>query len=229
MRAIVVGTGTIGTAVKKVLHEQGHDVATVGRRSGDFTADISDIESLKSLFATIGSFDAVANAAGDVFPGPLEQTTDEQWTKSISSKGMGQINLVRAALPYIADKGSFTLVSGVLTDEYMHGGTIGTTINHLVEGSSRRLPSNCRAAYGSIASVPRFSRSPRPTTPTSRASPRSRLAKSHGRTYARCRRRSPDASSSCTRPIADHVDNERQRMRHLRASIDRGRAISGDL
>jgi hypothetical protein len=47
---------------------------------------------------------------------------------------MGQINLVRAALPFIADKGSFTLVSGVLTDEYMHGGTIGTTINHLVEG-----------------------------------------------------------------------------------------------
>jgi|SRR5580658_9851093 hypothetical protein len=42
---------------------------------------------------------------------------------------MGQINLVRAALPHIADKGSFTLISGVLTDEYMHGGTIGTTIN----------------------------------------------------------------------------------------------------
>ena len=59
---------------------------------------------------------------------------DEQWTKSISSKGMGQINVVRAALPFIADKGSFTLVSGVLTDEYMHGGTIGTTVNHLVEG-----------------------------------------------------------------------------------------------
>jgi hypothetical protein len=47
---------------------------------------------------------------------------------------MGQINLVRAALPHIADKGSFTLISGVLTDEYMHGGTIGTTINHRVEG-----------------------------------------------------------------------------------------------
>ena len=134
MRAIVVGTGTIGTAVKKVLQEHGHDVATVGRGSGDFKADISDIESLKSLFATIGPFDAVANAAGDVFPGPLELTTDEQWTKSLRSKGMGQINLVRSALPYIADKGSFTLVSGVLTDEYMHGGTIGTTINHLVEG-----------------------------------------------------------------------------------------------
>jgi len=155
VRAIVVGTGTIGTAVKKVLQEQGHDVATVGRRSGDFTADISDIESLKSLFATIGFFDAVANAAGDVFPGPLELTTDEQWTKSLGSKGMGQINLVRSALPYIADKGAFT-VSGVLTDEYMHGGTIGTTINHLVEGFvkasavelSRGIRINCISLTG---------------------------------------------------------------------------------
>ncbi len=47
---------------------------------------------------------------------------------------MGQINLVRAALPHIADRGSFTLISGVLTDEYMHGGTIATAINHMVEG-----------------------------------------------------------------------------------------------
>ncbi|MEA2960474.1 MAG: hypothetical protein QOI46_572 [Alphaproteobacteria bacterium] len=148
MKVIVVGTGTIGAAVKTVLQEHGHDVATVGRGSGDFKADICDIESLRSLFAAIGPFDAVANAAGDVFPAPLELTTDEQWTQSLRSKGIGQINVVRAALPYIADRGSFTLVSGVLTDEYMHGGTIGTTINHLVEGfvkaSAVELPRGIR-------------------------------------------------------------------------------------
>jgi NAD(P)-dependent dehydrogenase (short-subunit alcohol dehydrogenase family) len=76
----------------------------------------------------------VACAAGDVFPAPLEQTTNEQWANSIKAKGMGQINLVRAALPFIADKGSFTLISGVLTDEYTTGGVIGTVINHIVEG-----------------------------------------------------------------------------------------------
>ncbi|MGA2078031.1 MAG: short chain dehydrogenase [Terriglobia bacterium] len=134
MRTVVVGTGTLGSALRKLLREHGHEVVSVGRKSGDFQADISDIESLKKLFAGIGPFDAVANAAGDVFPGPFEQVTDEQWARSIAGKGMGQINLVRAALPHIADKGSFTLVSGVLTDEFMHGGTIGTTINHMVEG-----------------------------------------------------------------------------------------------
>jgi len=76
----------------------------------------------------------LANAAGDASFGTLEESADEQWANSIKCKGMGQINVVRAALPFIADRGSFTLVSGVLTDEYLHGGTIGTTINHLVEG-----------------------------------------------------------------------------------------------
>lgn len=134
MRAVVVGTGTIGSAVRKVLEQHGHEVVSVGRKSGDLQADLSDLASLKALFDRVGQFDAVASAAGDVFPGPFEQLTDEQWAASIRGKGMGQINLVRAALPLIADRGSFTLISGVLTDEYMHGGTIGTTINHMVEG-----------------------------------------------------------------------------------------------
>jgi NAD(P)-dependent dehydrogenase (short-subunit alcohol dehydrogenase family) len=134
MKAIVIGSGTIGSAVKKALEEKGHEVVSVGRKSGDYQADISDPESLRALFGRIGSFDAVANAAGDVSFGPLTQTTDEQWASSIQSKGMGQINLVRAALPFIADNGSFTLVSGVLTDEYIQGGTIATSVNLLVEG-----------------------------------------------------------------------------------------------
>lgn len=148
MRVVVIGKGTIGSAIIKVLEEKGHEVVSVSRNSGQFPADISDPESLKTVFSKIGRFDAVANAAGDVFPGPYEQITDEQWAKSIRSKGMGQINLVRAALPFIADNGSFTLVSGILTDEYMYGGTIGTTINHMVEGfvkaSAVELPRGVR-------------------------------------------------------------------------------------
>src|ERR1700682_3351136 len=148
MKAIVIGSGTIGSAVRKALEEKGHEVVSVGRKSGDYQADISHPESLKALFSRIGSFDAVANAAGDVSFGALGESTDEQWADSIKFKGMGQINLVRAALPFIADKGSFTLVSGILTDEYMHGGSIGTTINHLVEGfvkaSAVELPRGVR-------------------------------------------------------------------------------------
>lgn len=148
MKVVVVGLGTIGSAVKKLLQEHGHNVVSVGRKSGDFQADISDPASLKKLFSSVNQFDAVTNAAGDVFPGPFEQVTDEQWANSVAGKGMGQINLVRAALPHIADKGSFTLISGVMTDEYMQGGTIATTINHMVEGfvKSRRRRTTSRRA-----------------------------------------------------------------------------------
>src|SRR5262245_46905527 len=124
MRAVVIGSGDIGTAVKQVLVEHGHEVVTVGRQSGDLRADIGDVESLRRLFAEIGTFDAVANAAGHVRSGPVAEATDEQWADSIASKGMGQINVVRAALPHIADNGSFTLVSGVLADEFTHGSSI---------------------------------------------------------------------------------------------------------
>lgn len=114
MKVVIVGAGTIGSAVQKALTQHGHEVVSIGRNSGDFQADISDPASLTAVFNGIGRIDAVACAAGDVFPGPFEQLTDEQWAKSISGKGMGQINLVRTALPHVADKGSFTLVSGVL-------------------------------------------------------------------------------------------------------------------
>lgn len=134
MKAIVIGSGALGSAVQKVLADRGHEVVSVGRRSGDLQADIADRASLERLFREVGPFDAVANAAGDVFPGPLEETSDEQWARSIAAKGMGQINVVRAGLPYIADQGSFTLVSGVLTDEITAASAIGTTINHMVEG-----------------------------------------------------------------------------------------------
>ena len=94
MKAIVIGSGTIGSAVRKALEEKGHEVFSVRRKSGDYQADISDPESLKTLFTRIGSFDAVANAAGDVSFGSLEESKDEQWANSIKFKGMGQINLV---------------------------------------------------------------------------------------------------------------------------------------
>ncbi|MEJ0028006.1 MAG: short chain dehydrogenase [Rhizomicrobium sp.] len=134
MRVIVIGSGTIGKAVRAALAEAGHVIVAVGRSSGAHRADMTDKASLDRLFAGIGAFDAVACAAGDVFPAPLEQASDADWARSIQGKGMGQINLVRAALPHIADRGSFTLISGVLTDEVIQGCTIGTTINHLVEG-----------------------------------------------------------------------------------------------
>ncbi len=137
MKTIVIGTSTIGNAVAALFRESGHEVVQVGRTSGDAHADLTDVASLRALFSDQAPFDAVAGAAGEVFPAPLAEADDEQWARSIASKGVGQINLVRAGLPYIADGGSFTLVSGILGDEVTNAMTLGTTINQMVEGFVR--------------------------------------------------------------------------------------------
>lgn len=134
VKIVVVGSGALGSAVQEALARAGHELVTVGRTSGMLQADISDVDSLQTTFAKIGTCDAVANAAGDVFPAPLAEASDEQWSKSIGMKGMGQINLARAALPHLADNGSITLVSGVLGDEVAPASTIGATVNRMVEG-----------------------------------------------------------------------------------------------
>jgi len=137
MKIIVIGTGIIGAAVSQAARQAGHHVVTAARSSGDEHADTTDRASLDTLFARIGPFDAVASAAGEVFPAPLADATDQQWQRSLESKGIGQINIVRAALPFISDGGSFTLVSGILGDEIASAMTIGATVNGLIEGFVR--------------------------------------------------------------------------------------------
>jgi len=137
LKVVVIGaSGTIGKDVAKALQEKGHEVIRVSRSSGDYTVDMQSKQSLENLFRQIGSFDAVASAAGEIgsAPASLKNLTDDNFAFALSHKLMGQINIVRTALPYIADGGSFTLVSGVLTNEPIFGGTIGTVVNSGVEG-----------------------------------------------------------------------------------------------
>lgn len=149
LRIIVIGSsGTVGKEVAKNLEESGHEVIRVSRSSGDFNADIQDKNSLETLFKSVGSFDAVANAAGDVKFDSLENFTDADFEFSFGSKLMGQINIVRTALPFINDNGSFTLISGILTDEPIAGGILASTVNSAIEGfvkaTSYELPRNIR-------------------------------------------------------------------------------------
>jgi NAD(P)-dependent dehydrogenase (short-subunit alcohol dehydrogenase family) len=50
---------------------------------------------------------------------------------------MGQINLVRAGLAHVRDGGSFTLTSGVLSQEPMPGSSAITLVNRGLEGFAR--------------------------------------------------------------------------------------------
>src|SRR5258707_11545971 len=113
MRIILIGAnGTIGELVQKALAGTGHEIVKVGRKSGDFQVEIENRESVGKLYQAVRSFDAVAIAAGEVAFAPLSEVTAEKWQVFMGNQLMGQINLVQEAIPFIKEKGSFTLVSG---------------------------------------------------------------------------------------------------------------------
>jgi NAD(P)-dependent dehydrogenase (short-subunit alcohol dehydrogenase family) len=137
MRVIVVGaTGTIGRSVAKLLITE-HKIVKVGSRSGDFRADITSRDSLEQLFKEIGPFDALVCAAGVARFAPLDELSDDDFRLGLTSKLMGQVNLVRVGLSHINDNGSFTLTSGVLSQQPMPGSSSISMVNSGIEGFVR--------------------------------------------------------------------------------------------
>ncbi len=134
MKVILFGAaGTIGKEVRRTLEEAGHEIVTIGRKSGDFQADMTNRESLRGLFKKLGSFDAVVSASGDVAFAPLAQLGEAQWKLSVESKLLGQINLVQEAIPFMNEKGSFTLISGILSKEPIFAGVAASTVGGALE------------------------------------------------------------------------------------------------
>jgi len=137
MRVIVVGaSGTIGRSVAKLLMAE-HKVVKVGSNSGDFRADITNRDSLEQLFKEIGPFDALVCAAGVARFAPLDELSDQDFQLGITSKLMGQVNLVRVGVSHIKDNGSFTLTSGVLSQQPMPGSSSISMVNAGIEGFVR--------------------------------------------------------------------------------------------
>ena len=137
MRVIVVGaTGTIGKSVVKVLAAE-HEVVRVASKSGDFRVDMAHKESIEKLFAEVGPFDALACAAGVARFGPMSELSDEDFQLGLFGKLMGQVNLVRVGLNHINDNGSFTLTSGVLSQQPMPGSASISMVNAGIEGFVR--------------------------------------------------------------------------------------------
>jgi NADP-dependent 3-hydroxy acid dehydrogenase YdfG len=138
MKIVLIGAnGKIGELVQTAMAGAGHEIVKVGRKLGDFQVDIESRESIRQLYQVVGSFDAVAVAAGEVVFAPLSQLTAENWQFSLGSKLMGQISLVQEAIPFINERGSFTLVSGVLNEEPIFAGVAGATVSGALEGFVR--------------------------------------------------------------------------------------------
>ncbi len=137
MKIIVVGgTGTIGKAVVKEL-SQHHAVITVGHSSGDVKADIHDVISIENMYKNVGEFDAVVSTVGNIHFGSLKDFTPELYEVGLKSKLMGQVNLVLVGQKYIKDNGSFTLTSGILSDDPIRFGSSAGMVNAALDGFVR--------------------------------------------------------------------------------------------
>jgi len=113
---IIGGKGTIGKTVYARL-SQTHEVLIAGRSSGDLIVDISDTESIETMFENAGGIDALVCIAGQAKWAAFETMTEEDFYIGIRSKMMGQVNLVRIGQHLINDKGSITLTTGLLADD----------------------------------------------------------------------------------------------------------------
>jgi NAD(P)-dependent dehydrogenase (short-subunit alcohol dehydrogenase family) len=134
---LVGATGRLGTAVGEALTGRGHDVVTVGRSAGDVRADVADPEQTARVFAEVGGLDAVACAAGDVPYARVVDMTPEDYLRAYRGKVAAQVELVRQGTRHVAERGSFTLISGVLAQEPIVTGSAAAMANGAVEAFVR--------------------------------------------------------------------------------------------
>jgi NAD(P)-dependent dehydrogenase (short-subunit alcohol dehydrogenase family) len=149
MRIIIIGaTGTIGQKVVATLSDR-HEIIAVGHSHGDIQVDLASTESIRKMFGSIGEFDAVVSTAGVARFGMLGDLTDDDFAIGLNNKLMGQVNLIRLGYQRVRDNGSFTLTSGVLSQEPVEGSSAISMVNAGVEAFVRavalELPRGIRA------------------------------------------------------------------------------------
>ena len=136
MNVIVIGaTGTIGTAVVTALRAN-HTVIPASRHS-EHKVDILDAASIHALFAGQPTADAVICVAGNGVFKPLADLTDADFATAIADKLMGQVNVVRAALPRLRPNGAILITTGVLAQRPMPGGATFSLANGALEAFTR--------------------------------------------------------------------------------------------
>ena len=138
MRILLVGdSGTIGAAVAELMTSRGHTVIGASRSRVERAVDLTDAASIDSLYAQVGTVDAVACAGGHVMYGQITDMTYDKYRASLGDKALGQIELVRRGLSSINPRGSFTLITGVLFDRPIVTGSAAAAANGAVEGFAR--------------------------------------------------------------------------------------------
>jgi len=148
MKIIIVGaSGTIGKHITAALKKD-NEIITAGSKSGDLQVDITSPDSIEKLYEQAGKFDALVSVTGAGHFGPVPAMKDADFRIGLNSKLMGQVNLVLIGQHYINPKGSFTLTSGILSDDpVVYGAALSAVnggLNGFVVGAAIELENGVR-------------------------------------------------------------------------------------
>ncbi len=128
-KIIVVGaTGRLGREVVEGL-EADYEVIRAGRSGPDLKIDAFDFESVSGIFASVGSFDGLVSCIGGTPFKPFDELSMEDFATGLSKKCFSQLNLAKAAIPFLTENGSITLTSGIIGDEPILAGACAAAAN----------------------------------------------------------------------------------------------------
>ncbi len=147
-KILVMGAGgTLGKAVSHHLRKE-HKILEASRSGSEFSCDMTNQESIEKLFQKTGQVDAIAITAGKVVFDFFENMDFDAYHLGIHEKLLGQLNMVLVGSGYLADGGSFTLISGILAHDPIPMGSSASMVNSAIEGFVKgvaiELPKNQR-------------------------------------------------------------------------------------
>ena len=128
-KIIVVGaTGKLGRVVVEGLRKD-YEVIRAGRSGPDLKIDAFDFESVSDILASVGPFDGLVSCIGGTPFKTFEELTMEDFAAGLSTKCFSQLNLAKAAIPFLSENGSITLTSGIIGDEPIIAGSCAAAAN----------------------------------------------------------------------------------------------------
>jgi len=128
-KIIVIGaTGKLGKVVVEGLQKD-YEVIRASRSGPDLKIDAFDFESVSDVLASIGPFDGLVSCIGGTPFKIFDELTMEDFAAGLATKCFSQLNLAKAAIPFLCENGSITLTSGIIGDEPIIAGSCAAAAN----------------------------------------------------------------------------------------------------